>query len=60
MLDSRICDIMENETNDKTLREFISELELMSGITEDNIDTFTYNQIIDYIDYLWVISATIC
>ena len=60
MLDSRICDIMDNETDEKTLREFINELELMSGIKEDNIEKFSFKQIMDYIDYLWVISATVC
>lgn len=57
MLDERISEAFEWEDNNQTFREYIHDLEKMSGIKEDNIDSMTDEEILKYIDSLWVIAA---
>lgn len=60
MLDERICDTFEWENNEQTFRGYINELERMTGIKEPDIDSMTNDDILKYIDSLWVISAVCC
>lgn len=58
ILDERICDVMECEDNTETFREFIVQLEERAHVHEPDISMLTNNQVLDYIDALWVIAAT--
>ncbi len=60
MLDERICDTFEWEDNNQTFREYIVELERMTGIKEHNLESMNNEEILRYIDSLWVLSAVSC
>ena len=56
ILDKRICDIYEGEDNNQTFREFIRELEKQVNTTEECLDNLTNDEILEYIDNLYVIA----
>ena len=57
MLDERISEAFEWEDNNQTFREYIHDLEKMSGVKEHNIDSMTNEEILKYIDSLWIIAV---
>lgn len=58
ILDERICDVMKCEDNTDTFRDFIIQLEERANVHEPDISILDNNQILEYIDVLWIIAAT--
>lgn len=56
ILDMRINEVFEDETNPQTFRQYIRELEIRSGLPEENLDKMTNDEILEYIDSLYVIA----
>lgn len=56
ILDMRINEVFEDETNPQTFRQYIRELEIQSGLPKENLDKMTNDEILEYIDSLYVIA----
>ena len=56
ILDMRINEVFEEETNPQTFRHYIRDLEIQSGLPKENLDKMTNDEILEYIDSLYVIA----
>lgn len=56
ILDMRINEVFEEETNPQTFRQYIRDLEIQSGLPKENLDKMTNDEILEYIDSLYVIA----
>lgn len=56
ILDMRINEVFEDETNPQTFRQYIRDLERQSGLPKENLDKMTNDEILEYIDSLYVIA----
>jgi hypothetical protein len=56
ILDMRINEVFEDETNPQTFRQYIRDLEIQSGLPKENLDKMTNDEILEYIDSLYVIA----
>lgn len=56
ILDMRINEVFEDETNPQTFRQYIRDLEMQSGLPKENLDKMTNDEILEYIDSLYVIA----
>lgn len=56
ILDMRINKVFEDETNPQTFRQYIRDLEIQSGLPKENLDKMTNDEILEYIDSLYVIA----
>lgn len=51
-LDKRICDCEEGAENTQTYREYIREVEHDCELTQEPIDDYTEEQLVEYLDEL--------
>ena len=51
-LDKKICDCEDCANNDSTYREFIRESEYFFGLEPQKLDTFTDEELIQYLDWI--------
>ena len=56
ILDMRINEVLEDDINPQTFRQYIRDLEQQSGLPEEKIDKMTNDEILEYIDSLYVIA----
>lgn len=56
ILDMRINKVFEDENNHQTFRQYIRDLERQSGLPEENLENLTNDEILEYIDSLYVIA----
>ena len=56
ILDMRINEVFEGETNPQTFRQYIRDLERQSGLPEEKLDKMSNDEILEYIDSLYVIA----
>lgn len=56
ILDMRINEVFEDETNPQTFRQYIRDLEIQSGLPKENLDKMSNDEILEYIDSLYVIA----
>lgn len=56
IIDMRINEVFEDETNPQTFRQYIRDLEIQSGLPKENLDKMTNDEILEYIDSLYVIA----
>ena len=56
ILDMRINEVFEDETNPQTFRQYIRDLEIQSGLPEEKLDKMSNDDILEYIDSLYVIA----
>ena len=56
ILDMRINEVFEDETNPQTFRQYIRDLERQSGLPEEKLDKMSNDEILEYIDSLYVIA----
>jgi hypothetical protein len=56
ILDMRINEVFEDETNSQTFRQYIRDLEIQSGLPKENLDRMNNDEILEYIDSLYVIA----
>lgn len=56
IIDMRINEVFEDETNPQTFRQYIRDLEVQSGLPKENLDKMTNDEILEYIDSLYVIA----
>lgn len=56
IIDMRINEVFEDETNHQTFRQYIRDLEIQSGLPKENLDKMTNDEILEYIDSLYVIA----
>lgn len=51
-LDKKICDCEDCANNDSTYRESIQESEYFFGLEPQKLDTFTDEELVQYLDWL--------
>lgn len=56
IIDMRINEVFEDETNPQTFRQYIRDLEIQSGLPKENLDRMNNDEILEYIDSLYVIA----
>jgi hypothetical protein len=56
IIDMRINEVFEDETNPQTFRQYIRDLEMQSGLPKENLDKMNNDEILEYIDSLYVIA----
>lgn len=59
ILNEKICNVFEGEDNKSTFKKYIQDLEQMCGVPKENLKKFSDDQILEYIDYLYVISISL-
>ena len=59
ILDMRINEVYLEEDNNQTFREYIRDLERQVGTTEEYLDNLSNDEVLEYIDNLYVIALIV-